>query len=103
MVYFIYILECSNAAFYTGYTTDIDRRYQEHLEGSAKSKFTRSFPPKRIAAAWKFDTSLSCVLKLEHAIKALTKSKKKALVDNPKSIYQLLNNGEEDVQLLDIS
>ena len=35
MPYFIYILECSNGSYYTGYTTDMERRYQEHLDGTA--------------------------------------------------------------------
>ena len=41
--YWVYILNCENGAFYTGYTTDLIRRYHEHLEGS--SKYTRSFKP----------------------------------------------------------
>ena len=55
-IFFVYILKCSNGSLYTGYTTDIKRRYQEHLSGSAKCKYTRSFPPVRIAACWKLET-----------------------------------------------
>ena len=80
MFYFIYILECSNGALYTGYTTDMERRYQEHLEGSPKCKYTRSFPPKRIAAVWKFEEDLSFVLSLERRIKALSKAQKNSLI-----------------------
>ena len=48
--HYVYILECNNGALYTGYTTDIERRYQEHVEGSPKCKYTRSFGVKRLAA-----------------------------------------------------
>ena len=78
--YTVYILECSNGAYYTGYTTDLERRYQEHLEGSTKCKYTRSFPPVGIAASWQFEMELSQALKLEKAIKALSKPEKKVLV-----------------------
>lgn len=81
MLYYIYILECINGHYYTGYTTDIKRRYHEHQQGSAKCKYTRSFPPRKIAACWKMETSLSEVLKIEREIKALSKREKKALIE----------------------
>lgn len=80
--YFIYILECSNGAYYTGYTTDMERRYQEHVEGTLKCKYTRAFPPKRIAACWKIKGNLSEILKLEHAIKKLSRQEKHHLILN---------------------
>ena len=97
--YFVYILECVNGAYYTGYTTDMERRYREHSEGSKKCKYTRSFPPKRLAGCWEVE-SLSVALKLERAIKKLKKELKKRLVDeyqNPqKNITNWLsNNGVE--------
>ncbi|KKP36278.1 MAG: hypothetical protein UR28_C0047G0001, partial [Candidatus Peregrinibacteria bacterium GW2011_GWF2_33_10] len=30
MPYYVYILECSNKALYTGITTDLERRLKEH-------------------------------------------------------------------------
>ena len=81
MAYFVYMLECVNGSYYTGYTTDIKRRYQEHLQGTAKCKYTRSFPPKRIAANWEVE-SISAALKLESHIKSLTKKQKINLAAN---------------------
>ncbi|TNF65547.1 MAG: GIY-YIG nuclease family protein [Gammaproteobacteria bacterium] len=79
--YYVYILECKNNSFYTGYTKDLDRRYQEHCEGKA-AKFTRSFPPKRIAKYWKLeDSSVSEALKLEMAIKKLSRLQKEKVVN----------------------
>lgn len=78
--YFIYILECSNGAFYTGYTTDLDRRYAEHQQGSTRCKYTRSFPPLRIAASWEIKSSLSAILKIERKIKSFSKIQKIELI-----------------------
>ncbi len=89
-MYYLYMLECSNGAFYTGYTTDIVRRYEEHRQGSAKCKYTRSFPPKRIAACWQVEEALSLVLQCEHAIKKLSKHKKEKLVESPETLVDCL-------------
>lgn len=82
-MYYIYILECQNNSYYIGYTTDLERRYKEHLSGSVKCKYTRAFPPKCIAASWQLDVDLSYVLSIEAALKKLTKKEKKILVANP--------------------
>ncbi|MBY0545423.1 MAG: GIY-YIG nuclease family protein [Gammaproteobacteria bacterium] len=90
MTYFIYILECINGAYYTGYTTDIRRRYQEHVKGTSKCKYTRSFPPRRIAACWEFSIELSDILKIERFIKSLSKKDKSVLITEPSMLTTLL-------------
>lgn len=87
--YFVYILECSNGAYYTGYTTDLERRYQEHCQGTVKCKYTRSFPPVKLAASWRVDGGLSLALKLEKQIKRLNKKQKMALIVEPDQLMQL--------------
>ncbi|PHQ78199.1 MAG: hypothetical protein COB66_09385 [Coxiella sp. (in: Bacteria)] len=89
-MYYLYMLECSNGALYTGYTTDLKRRYAEHQAGSPKCKFTRAFPPRRIAASWCFPCDLSDVLRLEAAVKALTKQEKLQLIADPDVLDSLL-------------
>ena len=86
MTYYLYILECSNNSFYIGYTTDIERRYQEHCEGSPKCKYTRSFPPKRLAACWQFDAEVGKILSLEKRLKQLSRVEKENLVRTPKTL-----------------
>ena len=81
--YYVYILECTNGAFYTGYTTDIKRRYAEHCAGSKKCKYTRAFPPTRIAASWKFDANLSLALRVEAFLKKLSRAEKQLLIEKP--------------------
>jgi putative endonuclease len=79
MTYFVYIIECQNGSYYTGYTTDIARRYKEHCDGSPKCKYTRSFPPKQLVAAFEFDNK-SEALQKEAAIKKLSKKEKCTLI-----------------------
>lgn len=90
MRYYLYILECSNGAYYTGYTTDLERRYAEHQAGSAKCKYTRSFPPKRLAASWQLEGDLSSVLRLEAAVKQLSREEKTVLIAQPDSLFIFL-------------
>jgi len=100
MTYFIYIIECKNGAYYTGYTTDIARRYREHQQGTEKCKYTRSFPPKRLAACWKIDSDLSQVLKIECAIKKLKKKDKSDLIEKPEDLFlYLTETGLDDGEL----
>ena len=34
MTWFVYLLECQNGKIYTGITTDLNRRFDEHLKGT---------------------------------------------------------------------
>ncbi|MCX7121982.1 MAG: GIY-YIG nuclease family protein [Gammaproteobacteria bacterium] len=77
-MHIVYIIECINGAYYTGYTTDITRRYQEHQAGSSKCKYTRAFPPKKLVKVWEFDNK-SDALRFEIKIKSLTRPQKELL------------------------
>ena len=78
--YFVYIVECADGSFYTGYTTDIDRRINEHNFSTRSAKYTRSRRPVRLIYKEDYDT-LSEALKREHKIKKLSRRAKKALID----------------------
>jgi putative endonuclease len=81
--YCVYILLCDNGHYYTGYTTDLVRRYGEHLQGSLKSKYTRSFKPLKIAQSWNILSSQSIAMKIENYIKRLSRAQKEAIILNP--------------------
>lgn len=78
MKHFVYILRSGDGRYYTGYTTDMDRRLKEHQDGSG-AKFTRSFGAGKILHKETF-SSKSKALKREAQIKTWTRSKKEALV-----------------------
>lgn len=88
MAYLVYILRCSNGSLYTGYTNDLQKRYQEHLAGEG-AKYTRSFKPIEIAQAWRvfIDKSLAC--KIESYIKSLSRKEKLELIEQPQQLVDL--------------
>ncbi|MDF2867939.1 MAG: catalytic domain protein [Gammaproteobacteria bacterium] len=77
--YFVYILLCNNGSYYTGYTTELVRRYQEHLQGTAKCKYTRSFKPVSIVQSWQVEDK-GTALQIEKFIKKLNKTQKQQLI-----------------------
>lgn len=88
--YYVYILTCNNGAYYTGYTTDLNRRYQEHAIGTAKCKYTRSFKPLGIAQYWQL-TNKAEAMKIERFIKQLSKKEKEYLVCYPAKLVGFIN------------
>ena len=75
---FVYIMQCSDGSYYTGYTTDIERRLQEHNQGLA-SKYTRGRRPVICVYREEF-ASKSEALKRELFIKKMTRSQKEQLI-----------------------
>ncbi|MDD4940397.1 MAG: GIY-YIG nuclease family protein [Candidatus Omnitrophica bacterium] len=75
----VYILQCKNGSLYTGMTCDVERRYKEHVRGSAR--YTSYNPPVRLLYA-EDCADRSSALKREGQIKSWPRSKKLALVDN---------------------
>jgi len=43
--WYVYIVSCSDGTFYTGITTDLERRIGEHNAGRAGARYTRSRRP----------------------------------------------------------
>jgi putative endonuclease len=76
--HYVYVLECSDGSFYTGYTTDPDRRIDEHNAGEG-AKYTRGRTPVelRYVESW---ASRSDALAREYEIKSLTRAQKETLV-----------------------
>jgi putative endonuclease len=80
--YWVYILICENNNYYTGYTIDLAKRYQSHLNGTG-SKYTRSFKPRTIIQSWKIMGDKSLAMKIERHIKKLTRIQKEELIACP--------------------
>lgn len=77
-VWSLYVLECSDGSFYTGVTTDIDRRFREHQEGKA-SRYTRTRRPVVLVYREACGTR-SQSLARECAVKSLSRERKEELV-----------------------
>ena len=75
----LYILRCSDDSLYTGITTDLERRIEEHREGNG-SKYVRSRLPCEIVYTEELE-SRSEALKREAEVKSWNKWEKEELVD----------------------
>jgi putative endonuclease len=78
MVFYCYILECSDGTYYTGWSTDPERRLIQHNRGMG-ARYTRSRRPVRLVYMEELPDKIA-VLKRERAIKTLTRSKKQELI-----------------------
>lgn len=74
----LYILQCSNGAFYTGITNNVERRFKMHNEGKA-SKFTRTRRPVKLIYQEKCGTRIDA-LSREYKVKTFTRQRKKELI-----------------------
>ncbi len=46
-LWYVYIILCSDDSYYTGITTDIDRRFAQHRDGTG-AKYFRGRSPRRL-------------------------------------------------------
>ncbi len=76
---YCYILECADGSFYTGWTTDLDRRVKAHNAGRG-SKYTRLRRPVQLVYTERLPDR-SAAQKRELAIKRMPRAKKIQLID----------------------
>lgn len=78
--WFVYMLRCADNSLYTGITTDVNRREQEHnSKTKSAAKYTRVRQPVKVVYQ-ESSENRSSASKREAAIKRLTKAKKEALI-----------------------
>ena len=83
-MYFVYIIRCSDDTLYTGFTTDIERRINEHNNSNKGAKYTRARRPVKLEYFETFDEKIKAY-KREYEIKQLTRKAKLSLITK---IYQ---------------
>ena len=77
--YFVYIVECADGTYYTGITTDVDRRILEHNYSFKSAKYTRSRRPVKLVYS-KLVGNRSEAAKEECRIKKLSRSAKSLII-----------------------
>lgn len=75
--YFCYIVECADGTFYTGWTTDLERRVKTHNAGRGAT-YTRLRRPVKLVYAEELPSRAEA-MKREAAIKRLPRSRKRVL------------------------
>ena len=77
--YFVYIVECADGSFYTGITTDVERRLLEHNYSFKAAKYTRSRRPVKLVYS-KLMGTRSQAQKEEYRIKKLKRAQKLCII-----------------------
>jgi putative endonuclease len=76
--YYLYVVECSDGSWYTGYTDDVARRIATHNAG-AGAKYTRSRRPVKLVASARFSSKYEA-MSAEYRFKRLSRDEKERLV-----------------------
>ena len=80
-MYFCYLLRCADGSFYTGVTTDVGRRVDEH-NGGKGARYTMGRRPVQLV--WQeAHPNRSSAQRRETAIKRWRRDRKLALVRDP--------------------
>ena len=77
-IWHLYLIECIDGSYYTGVTTNVERRFEQHMKGEG-ARYTRSHKPRCLLASRAIGTR-SEALKAELAVKRLPKEEKLSAV-----------------------
>ena len=77
---FTYILECADGTFYTGWTSDLEKRLADH-NSKKGAKYTRCRVPVKLVYFESFITKQEAQ-KREYAIKQLKRNQKLQLISS---------------------
>lgn len=77
--WFVYIIEAENGHFYTGITTDLERRFSEHQSKQGGARFFHTSPAKKLVFH-ESHPDRSSASKREAAIKKLSRQAKIQLI-----------------------
>ena len=77
---YVYILKCADNTYYTGITSDLDKRIIEHESGKHHGSYTSSRRPIKLVFYAEF-TDINIAIEKEKQIKKWSKVKKEALIN----------------------
>ena len=88
-MFYVYVIRCEDNSLYTGYTTDIERRINEHFTRDKKgAKYTKSHKLKSVEMIWECE-SKSVAMSLEYFFKSLKKAQKEEIIINSEKILDI--------------
>ena len=87
-IYHVYILKCSDGTYYTGITSDLEKRIESHQSGRYKDSYTSSRRPLKLVYYCDF-TEVNKAIEVEKQIKKWSRAKKQALISGK---FELLPN-----------
>jgi putative endonuclease len=87
VVWYVYVARCADDTLYCGIARDVARRIAQHDAGTG-ARYTRGRGPLRVVAVRRC-ADHGRALRLEHAIKQLSRADKAALVGAPGQLARL--------------
>lgn len=78
---YVYILECSDKTYYTGWTKDLEKRIKIHNDGKG-AKYTRGRRPVKLIYFENFNDKIEA-MKREYKIKQMSRKEKEKLISKP--------------------
>ena len=78
---YVYILRCSDNTYYTGVTSNLDKRLSQHESGFYKKSYTHQRRPIELVFYSEF-TDINIAIEKEKQLKKWSKAKKEALINN---------------------
>lgn len=75
---YVYILECSDKTYYTGWTKDLEKRINTHNNGKG-AKYTRGRCPVKLIYFENFNDKVEA-MKREYEIKQMSRKEKEKLI-----------------------
>lgn len=79
--YYVYILKCKDGTYYTGVTNDLERRFNEHIEGTLIDSYTYSRRPLELVFHQIF-YDIKLAIQFEKRIKKWSQKKKQAMIND---------------------
>lgn len=87
--FWVYILKCADASYYTGHTDALEQRLQQHHEGANPDCYTFRRRPLKLVFSETFP-SREAALTAEQQIKGWSRKKKEALIRQDWAALRLL-------------
>jgi putative endonuclease len=78
---YVYILKCSDGTYYTGVTSNLTKRLEEHESGKHKDSYPCKRRPVELVFYAEF-TDINLAIVKEKQIKKWSKAKKEALIED---------------------
>lgn len=80
-MYYVYILKCADNTFYTGITTELDRRLEEHNHSDKGAKYTRVRRPVALIYSEKYEDRSSASKREYEIKKKMTRAQKLKMIE----------------------
>ncbi|OHA18274.1 MAG: hypothetical protein A2664_02315 [Candidatus Taylorbacteria bacterium RIFCSPHIGHO2_01_FULL_46_22b] len=93
-MYFVYIIRCSDDTLYTGITTDVERRFNEHKNGKG-GHYTKSRKAVELLYTEK-SPDRSSALKREAEIKSWSREEKLNLINKEEASKSVSEIGQDN-------